>query len=281
MRTPSRVTRRGARWMTATTVAVRARLCAAMRSRPVGSREAGFLSELGGSRSESVPCRNRAMTWLLLGVAAMVAVGTMTGCAQAGHPAGADASASVSGPTASQSTTVSESASAQASPTVGATATTTGSLSAEELALREAALSMPEPQRPEGMDEFTPQGAAATAEYFLSLYPYVYATGDLGAWQAMSDPDCNFCNTVAEKVTARHAAGGWSDPRQQEVTATHYAVSVNDEEVWIVTLHISHPEGTDHDGSGGTSTARAEDITFGLQLRWTGQDWIIEEGAVQ
>ena len=180
-------------------------------------------------------------------------------------------------PTANESTTVSESASAQASPT----ATTTGSLSAEELALREAALSTPEPERPEGMNEFTPEGARLAAEYFLSLYPYVYVTGDLAAWQAMSDPNCGFCNKVSEKATNLHVAGGWADPWQQEVTATHYGVSDNDEEVWIITLQFSHSVGVSHDGSGATDAVEAQDVTFLLQLRWTGQDWVVEEGQAQ
>ncbi|MCL3791845.1 hypothetical protein H6X68_04415 [Actinomyces sp. 186855] len=155
------------------------------------------------------------------------------------------------------------------------------SLSAEDQALKDAALAMPAPERPEGMDKLSPEGARAAAEYFLSLYPYVYATGDLSDWQAMSDAGCVFCNNVITNVTELHSAGGWTDPLQQEVLAVSYGVSDEDPEVWVVTLDVSHPEGTDHDGLGGTSTVNAEDTTFLLQLRWTGQTWIAEEGATR
>ena len=69
------------------------------------------------------------------------------------------------------------------------------------------------------MDEFTVEGAVATGEYVLALYPYVYATGDLSDWQAMSDSECGFCNNVITKVTKLHDAGGWVDPSPHEVVA--------------------------------------------------------------
>ena len=159
-----------------------------------------------------------------------------------------------------------------------ATPTPAASLSAQEQALRDAALSTPKPERPAGMDELSPEGLRLAGEYFLSLHPYVYATGDLEPWQAMSDPECRFCSNVVDNVTNLHSYGGWRDPWPQEVVAESYGVSDEDPNVWAVSFHFSHHEGTDHDGSGGTSPVKAEDITFVLQMRWTGQTWITEKG---
>ena len=199
---------------------------------------------------------------LLLLLVVVVGAG---GCQALGHPdAEGQLSSSETPPTAT--------ASAPASVSVLAT------LSAEEQALREAALSTPKPERPAGMDELSPEGLRLAGEYFLALYPYVYATGDLSDWQAMSDPDCGFCNNVINDVTEVHSSGGWVDPWPQDVVAERYGVSEEDPNVWAVSFHYSHPQGTDHDGSGGTSTIDAEDITFALQMRWTGQTWIAEEG---
>ena len=161
------------------------------------------------------------------------------------------------------------------------TATVPATLSAEEQALRDAALSTPKPERPAGMDEFTVEGAAFAGEYFLLLYPYVYATGDLEPWQAMSDPGCVFCNNVMAKVTDMHSTGGWLDPWQQEAVAEHYGVSEEDPNLLAMSFRFSHPESVDHDGLGGTRTAKGEDIILVLQMRWTGQAWVIEEGQVQ
>ena len=186
-----------------------------------------------------------------------------------------DAEGRVSSSETPPTATASALASASASVSVLAT------LSVEEQALRDAALSTPKPERPAGMDEFTVEGAVATGEYVLVLYPYVYATGDLSDWQAMSDPECGFCNNVITKVTKLHDAGGWVDPSPHEVVAVSYGVSEEDPNVWAVSFHYPLAESLDHDGSGGTSSVKAEDVTFVLQMRWTGQTWIVEQGEAR
>ena len=206
----------------------------------------------------------------LLRLLLLVVVVGAGGCQALGRP---DAEERVS----SSETPPTASASASASAAVSVLAT----LSAQEQALREAALSMPKPERPAGMDEFTVEGAVATGEYVLALYLYVYATGDLSDWRAMSTPECGFCNNVITKVTKLHDAGGWVDPSPHEVVAVSYGVSEEDPNVWAVSFHYSLSESLDHDGSGGTSSVKAEDVTFALQMRWTGQTWVIEKGQVQ
>ena len=53
------------------------------------------------------------------------------------------------------------------------------------------------PVRPKGMDAKTAEGARKTALYFISLYPYVMATGDMKDFDALSvygKDACGFCN---------------------------------------------------------------------------------------
>lgn len=217
-----------------------------------------------------IRCAARRGPGHLLRLLLLVVVVGAGGCQALGHPdAEGQLSSSETPPTATASATASASVSVLAT------------LSAEEQALRDAALSTPKPERPAGMDEFTVEGAVATGEYVLALYPYVYATGDLSDWQAMSDLECGFCNNVITKVTKLHDAGGWVDPSPHEVVAVSYGVSEEDPNVWAVSFHYSLSESLDHDGSGGTSPVDAEDITFVLQMRWTGQTWVIEKGQVQ
>jgi hypothetical protein len=70
------------------------------------------------------------------------------------------------------------------------------------------------PTRPAALDEPpSVDGAVAVAEYFLLLYPYVYATGDLADWTAMSEPECIFCASVVSNATSifdknQHSEGG-------------------------------------------------------------------------
>ena len=67
----------------------------------------------------------------------------------------------------------------------------------------------PEPTRPAAMERDDIEGAKAAAEYFLALYPYVYATGDLEEWREMSHPECAFCSAVADDVSELHSSGGY------------------------------------------------------------------------
>jgi hypothetical protein len=49
------------------------------------------------------------------------------------------------------------------------------------------------PERPDAMKRDDAEGAAAAAEYFIELYPYVMATGDTEEFEAMSHRACGFC----------------------------------------------------------------------------------------
>ena len=69
----------------------------------------------------------------------------------------------------------------------------------------------PGPDRPAAMDEVSTDGAIAAATYFLQLYPYAYNTGDLTEWKALSHPECMFCASVVDNVTAMHEQGHRSE----------------------------------------------------------------------
>ncbi|MFC4631783.1 DUF6318 family protein [Promicromonospora alba] len=72
------------------------------------------------------------------------------------------------------------------------------------------------PERPEAMEREDAEGAAAAAEYFLSLYAYTKATGDTEEWDAMSHQTCGFCEMAkvhATEIAAnqeRYSGGGLS-----------------------------------------------------------------------
>ncbi|NMR19858.1 DUF6318 family protein [Cellulomonas fimi] len=69
------------------------------------------------------------------------------------------------------------------------------------------------PARPAEMDRTDEVGAAAAAEYFLSMYAYVMQTGDFAEWDAMTTDACVFCQAVRTDATeiladGREYAGG-------------------------------------------------------------------------
>lgn len=61
------------------------------------------------------------------------------------------------------------------------------------------------PERPEAMNRDDAEGAAAAAEYFIELYPYVMATGDTEEFEAMSHRACGFCSQALEDVSRAQA----------------------------------------------------------------------------
>lgn len=85
------------------------------------------------------------------------------------------------------------------------------------------------PERPADMDRTDEAGAAAAAEYFLSLYSYVMQTGDLAEWDAMSWETCGFCSGVRESALEIAASG--DTYRGGEISVTDIRVLPIDEEI--------------------------------------------------
>jgi len=51
------------------------------------------------------------------------------------------------------------------------------------------------------------EGAAAAAEYFIELYPYVMATGDTEEFEAMSHRACGFCEQALKDANRIQSRG--------------------------------------------------------------------------
>ncbi|MCL3778070.1 DUF6318 family protein [Actinomyces sp. AC-20-1] len=153
------------------------------------------------------------------------------------------------------------------------------SLSAEDQALKDAALTTPAPERPTGMDQFTPEGAIATAEYLLSLYPYVYATGDLEAWHEYCPESAALCGSVATLVTDLHSSGGWADPWTQEVLIREYSVPTGENPSTGVRLTLQSEPVTLHSADGTVLSHEAPgQETFTALYVWNGTRWTLSEG---
>ena len=61
------------------------------------------------------------------------------------------------------------------------------------------------------MSQVDTETAEAVAVYFVQLFPYVYATGDLTDWNLLSDPECIHCASVRTGVEEMFAAGNHSE----------------------------------------------------------------------
>ncbi|WP_128683468.1 DUF6318 family protein [Actinomyces qiguomingii] len=159
------------------------------------------------------------------------------------------------------------------SATVSASAAPT--LSPEQAAARATALAMepPDPYTP----QFTPEGAITAATYFLNLYPYVYATGDIDAFEKMSDDNCEFCDSVINNATELHDAGGWIDLWEPDVTPLAWWTDQEDPNRYVVRAQVTSQERDQYPGDGQPPLhiTRTEDILL-VQLYWSGHNWAIE-----
>ncbi|CAM3592817.1 DUF6318 family protein [Isoptericola cucumis] len=136
------------------------------------------------------------------------------------------------------------------------------------------------PERPAAMDKKNADGAAAAAEYFLSLRSYTLSTGDTSEWKAMSHKTCGYCESAlgqAKRIVKEddHFEGG-------EVTAKVTKKYQRDEAtgIWPVDADVEEAAIRVTDKAGdtifSTDTARyASRIEVGLM----GDDWVIVEVA--
>lgn len=153
----------------------------------------------------------------------------------------------------------------------------------EQAAAREAALAMAAPERPENMDEDSPEGAVATGSYFVQLYPYVYATGDLEQWRAMTRQDCLFCGSVITNVTSLHDSGGWRDPWSQNIVKTTYLDPGPGSEYSRVDVTFDREATYTYDGTGAEpEVAEPHSGTVIIfAMKYVEGHWIIREGQVE
>lgn len=61
-------------------------------------------------------------------------------------------------------------------------------------------------------------GALAAAVYFVELYDYALASGDVEAWRAVAGQTCQYCASTAEDIERVYGAGGrYVDGRVEEI----------------------------------------------------------------
>ena len=153
-------------------------------------------------------------------------------------------------------------------------------LSPQERVLRDTALATPEPRRPAEADQRTVDGAVAAAQYFISLRPYLQATGEPTAWQAMSGPDCAYCASTATAATTLHSAGGWTDPWDQQIG--FFSISADDggPDRYAVTLDVTSGEYLTHPMGEEPATTAAAQGSLRVCLHWEDQvGWRIDDVA--
>ena len=229
------------------------------------------------SRRQPVAGR-RAMTVRRLTASCLVlAAAGIAACSTSHNQAGASPSAA----DASAPAAVTASAASRTPPPLSSEAAdAVAALGPEERALRDTALATPEPQRPAEADQRTVDGAVAAAQYFIGLRPYLQATGESTAWQAMSGPDCAYCASAAATATALHSAGGWTDPWDQQIGFFSISADAEGPDHYTVTLDVTSGEYLTHPMGEEPATTAAAQGSLRVRLHWEDQaGWRIDDVA--
>ena len=239
--------------------------------RPVTSRRPTISRRQPVAGRRAMTVRHLTASCLILAAAGIAACSTSHNQAGA-SPSAADASVSAA-VTASAANRTPPPLSSEAADAVAA-------LSPQERALRDAALAAPEPQRPAEADQRTVDGAVAAAQYFIGLRPYLQATGESTAWQAMSGPDCAYCASAAATATALHSAGGWTDPWDQQIGFFSISADTEGPDRYTVTLDVTAGEYLTHPMGEEPATTAAAQGSLRVRLHWEDQaGWRIDDVA--
>ncbi|UZN03037.1 DUF6318 family protein [Cellulomonas sp. S1-8] len=182
-------------------------------------------------------------------VVVVVAVGLVTGCTADAEPVA----------TASAEPTVT----ATESPTPTPTPTPTMDVTVP-------------PERPEAMGTASADGAAAAARYFISLYPYAYATGDLAAWNELAATGCAFCDSTRDGVTRVHQGGGRVEGGTITVESAD-GTEVDAGRWYSATVVATEAPSAEHDVNGTILSESPGGVyEFAVALTFASGSWIVD-----
>ena len=134
------------------------------------------------------------------------------------------------------------------------------------------------PERPAAMDRADADGAIAAATYFVSLYPYAYATGALAAWTAMSDPACVICRSVVGHVTEMRSLGHTSQGPSISVSSVQNGPTANLGS-FAIEMHVEQGPSIERDAAGAV-VDRVDDsksLFLVVALEHNRAGWIVRE----
>jgi hypothetical protein len=129
------------------------------------------------------------------------------------------------------------------------------------------------------------RGAIATAQFFLEQYAPVLETGDLTVWDALSMPECIFCESVRDNVSRNSAVGDFETGNTlaldtTRVVANYYSV----DGFTYVTLPYQQKAAVVHHADGSTSSEDPGGLQSGsISLRMTleGPVWRVSDVGVE
>lgn len=137
------------------------------------------------------------------------------------------------------------------------------------------------PTRPAALDQPpSADGAAAIAAYFMELFPYANATGDLADWKALSHAECIFCASVITTVETKVAAGQHDQGGAVSITSAA-GTEVNPGSFYSAKVDLTQDASATLDASGAVVKSFPGPKTFHVDvaLAWDGTAWRLREAT--
>ncbi len=132
------------------------------------------------------------------------------------------------------------------------------------------------PTAPSGLDgPASKQAAGESAAYFMMLNPYIFSTGALSGFEAMSGQGCIYCDGIIDGAV-QYQAPGWRRVGGQ-VLVDDVQVFDYEADEFAVALRLTQEPIRVVDAAGdpvddaGRSSATAE-----LHMVWTGAGWRVD-----
>lgn len=133
------------------------------------------------------------------------------------------------------------------------------------------------PERPEAMDHDDLDGAEAAGIFFVELFYYAMATGDLELWDAMSGETCGFCTATRDNVADVYDNRGrfeTSPPLVEEVSSH---ISTDERGEYLVEIHTTAQPVRELDASDSlVSEAAGTQVLTHVLLSSSGTEWIVD-----
>jgi len=128
------------------------------------------------------------------------------------------------------------------------------------------------------MDQADSAGAEAVAVYFLQLFPYVGATGDLAEWRELSHPECIYCASVTSGIEDVFAAGHHSEGGLVSISSV-VSAEVDPGRWWSVDVELVQSPSVTVDGAGNVVEDFPDTKAFHMDIAVVHEagHWVVRE----
>jgi hypothetical protein len=126
------------------------------------------------------------------------------------------------------------------------------------------------------------RGAIATAVFYLEQYPIVIEAQDLRVWDALSGPDCAFCQAVHAEVIGRAQSGQYETGGHLTIDENNIVANYYVDGFTYVTLSYSQEPSTLHNADGTTEpSGDGGSGTANFQMSLDANTWKVNDVGIE